>query len=317
MDLVVVVLNYKTPELVVDCLGSLAPQVDGVRRSVVVVDNDSRDGSVEIIGSAIDQRGWSHWARLVPSPVNGGFAAGNNLGIQAADADNYLLLNSDTIVRPGALDEILHAAAVRPEAGLIGPRLEWPDETPQISAFRFPSPFSEVIHSAETSLVTRALSGFDVPIPVSDAPIEADWVSFACVLIRSSVVHRIGLLDDNYFMYYEDIDFCRRARDAGFHIVYWPDARVVHLRGGSGDVKSSIAQKKRPRRYLYESRSRYFAKFYGGVPGVLAANLGWYTGRSVSKLRELVGNKKNHLCEKESTDIWTDWLRPLGSRQAQ
>ena len=107
MKLAVIILNYKTPQLVIDCLQSLASEVDGSKHRVIVVDNDSQDGSVEKIRGAIAANNWSNWSEVLPSPVNGGFSAGNNVGIKAVDAEAYLLLNSDTIVRPGAIETLL------------------------------------------------------------------------------------------------------------------------------------------------------------------------------------------------------------------
>ena len=310
MQLAIVILNYKTPDLVIDCLQSLATEVDAERHRVIVVDNHSDDGSVERMQAAIATQNWGQWAEVLPSEVNGGFSAGNNLGIQAIDAEAYLLLNSDTIVRPGAIATLLSTLESHPEAGLVSPRLEWPDATPQISCFRYHSPLSELIDSAATGPVTSLLSRCDVPIAVSDAPMEPDWTSFACVLIRKAVIEQVGLMDEGYFMYYDDVDYCRQARDAGWDILHNPAARVVHLRGGSGSVKSDLAKRKRPRSYLYASRSRYFSKFYGPL-GLLLANSMWLLGRSISLLREIVGQKQPHTCEYTAQDIWMNWLNPL------
>lgn len=309
--LAIVILNYRTPELVVDCLASLQGQVEPEQDVVIVVDNASGDHSLAHIQQAIAQYQWDSWAKLLPSSVNGGFSAGNNLGIQAVNAQAYLLLNSDTVVRPGAIGELRKALDQHPEAGIISPRLEWPDGTPQISCFRYISPLSELIGAAGTGPVTKLLQSFEVPLPVSNTPLTPDWTSFACVLIRHPVIQDIGLMDEGYFMYFDDVDYCRRAREAGWVTLHWPTARVVHLRGGSSPVKEAIAQRKRPKAYLYASRSRYFAKFYGGRLGLYIANCLWYLGRSIALLREWVGHKKNHACKHEAQDIWMNWKFPL------
>jgi len=114
----------------------------------VVVDNASGDGSDDQVESAIRERGWSSWARLVRSPGNWGFSAGNNLGIASESADAYLLLNSDTIVRPGAVTELCSAYRNRPEVGMVSPRLEWPDGTAQNSCFRELTPLTELVNAA-------------------------------------------------------------------------------------------------------------------------------------------------------------------------
>ncbi|MEB3359571.1 MAG: glycosyltransferase family 2 protein [Synechococcales bacterium] len=310
MRLAIVIVNYRTPNLVIDCLQSLQAEVDPSQDCVVVVDNASGDDSVSQIDQCIQQNCWQSWVKLIPSPVNGGFSAGNNLGIKAVEADAYLLTNSDTIIRAGAVRELLSAMEQHPQAGLLSPRLEWLDGTPQISCFRYRSPISEFIEAARTSPISKLLRRYEVPIDVSNVPIKPEWTSFACVLIRKAVIEQIGLMDEGYFMYFDDIDYCRRARNAGWEILHWPTARVVHLRGGSSPVKAEMAARKRPRAYLYASRSRYFTTFYGPF-GLWLANAGWMTGRAVSLLRELIGNKLPHTCELEAVDIWTNWRSPL------
>jgi GT2 family glycosyltransferase len=308
MYLAIVIINYRTPNLVIDALKSLEEQIEIDRHQVMLVDNCSGDNSVPILEQAIADNHWGSWVTLIPSPVNGGFSAGNNVGIKAITADNYLLLNSDTIVRPGAIASLEKALESNPEAGLISPRLEWPDETPQISCFRYHSWMSELISTAATGPITKLFGVYDVPIPVSDTPFEPEWTSFACVLIRRKVIEQIGLMDEGYFMYFDDVDYCRQARDAGWKVLHWPEARVVHLRGGSGSVKSDMAARKRPRAYLYASRSRYFAKFYG-IIGLWIANLFWLIGRSIALIREIT--RPTHICEYAAQDIWINWREPL------
>lgn len=308
----VVILNYRTAALTIDCLGSLADQVPslGPEARAVVVDNGSGDGSADRIAEAIDDRGWSRWSRVVPAGRNGGFSAGNNVGLGPLDGEpepsHVLLMNSDTLARPGALAELLAASRSRPDAGLIGPRLEWPDATPQISGFRFPNPASELIAAAATGPITRLLGRFDVPIAAPEGPTAVDWLSFACVLIRAEAIREVGPMDEGFFMYYEDVDYCRRARRLGWPSLYWPAARVVHLRGGSAPVKRQQSDRRRVSPYYYESRSRYFAKARGPA-GPLLANLGWSLGRLVSMAREALGHKAPHTADRQGLDIWTGW----------
>jgi N-acetylglucosaminyl-diphospho-decaprenol L-rhamnosyltransferase len=310
-SIAVIILNYRTAALTIDCVASLAGQIDPDMQ-VIVVDNDSGDGSADQIERFIEGRGLDKRFTVLRSPVNGGFAAGNNLGIRAVDAGAYLLLNSDTIVRPGAIASLRDAMRRRPDAGIIAPRLEAPDGTPQDSAFRAPTPATELIRAARTGLVTRLLRRHDVVLPREEEPAEAEWVAFACVLIRSEVVERIGPLDEGYFMYFEDIDYCRRAREAGFKVLYWPLSRVAHIAGASSDI--TPARRKRAPRYFYEARSRYYGKFHGRT-GLLLANLLFSAGRTLSAAREALG-RSPHLCEEESRDIWTNWLAPFKTSAA-
>jgi len=307
--LAIVVLNYRTPDLVIECLESLRGEIQpGI--VCVVVDNDSGDGSADRIEEFIARSGCGDWAKVLRSAVNGGFAAGNNLGIRAVSARNYVLLNSDTIVRPGAMAELLRALAENPEAGMIGPGLEGRDGRIEQSGFRFPHPVSELVRAAGTGLVTRLLSRYEVPLPPSEVPVEVDWLAFACVAIRRAVIDQVGLLDEGFFMYYEDIDYCRKVRAAGWKILYWPSARVVHLMGGSSNITSSDPTRRRPPRYLYEARTRYFSKHHG-AGGLLAANALWTAGRAISRTRELVQGKEREVRAMEAVDIWTRALEAL------
>jgi N-acetylglucosaminyl-diphospho-decaprenol L-rhamnosyltransferase len=304
MNIAIIVLNYCTPELTLECLGSLECEVDP-SVSVVVVDNASGDGSADQIEQAIHAQGWNSWARVVRSPINGGFASGNNLGIRSVVADAYLLLNSDTLVRPGAIAGLRDALRDRPEAGIIGPRLLDGSGAQDHTFFRALAPAAELIRSANTGPVTRALKRFDPLLPVSEEAVEPDWLAFASVLIRREVIDQVGMLDEGYFMYFEDVDYCRRVREAGWKIVYWPYVDIVHYKGGSSHVTDEARLRKRAPRYYYEARSRYFTKFYG-KRGLWLANGLWHLGRCVSWPRELLGNSQPQHREHESRDIWID-----------
>jgi GT2 family glycosyltransferase/serine acetyltransferase len=306
--LAVIVLNYRTPEMVIDCLDSLRGEL-GPGMVAVVVDNASGDGSADRIEAHVARSGYGGWARVVRSPVNGGFAAGNNLGIRSVFAESYVLLNSDTIVRPGAIAGLLQGLAENPTAGIIGPGLEGRDGTLEKSCFRFPHPVSELVRAAGTGLVTRMLRRYDVPMELSEVPVEVDWLAFACVAIRRVVLDQVGLLDEGFFMYYEDIDYCQKVRAAGWKILYWPKPRIVHLMGGSSNITSSDPSRRRPPRYLYEARARYFSKYHGGA-GLLAANALWFAGRAISRTRELVEGRPPLARDHEARDIWTNILHP-------
>jgi GT2 family glycosyltransferase len=297
----VVIVNYRTPELTQDALSSLAGELDPLRDSAVVVDNASGDGSAERLEAWIAERGFESWARVLRAPRNAGYAAGNNLGIRSVDAELYLLLNSDAQLRAGALAALLAAAAAHPDAGLLGPRIEDPAGVLQMSCFRFHSPISELIHAAATGPLNRLLRRFDVAL--GETGPEPEWLSFACVLIRRAVIDGVGLLDEGYFLYYEDVDFCRRARRAGWRHRLVPEARVLHLHGASSALQETLSRRERAPAYLYDSRARYFTRFYGRR-GLWLANLLFMLGRSVSLARERFGSKPPHTCEAEWLDNW-------------
>lgn len=306
--LAIVLLNYRTPDLVINCLQSLQPELEKLNAVCCVVDNDSQDDSAERIAEWITTNHAEEKFRLVVAEENRGFSAGNNVGIENNSADYYLLLNSDTFVRSGAIEILLQTAEENTQVGLVSPRLEWPDETPQESCFRFPSIFSEIIASANTGLVTRLFKNYTITIPVSGERTTPPWTSFASILIRKEVIAELGLLDNGYFMYFEDTDYCYFARKAGWQIMNDPAARFVHLRGGSSTVKTSFKNKTRIPAYYMAARSRYYYKT-GGRIKLLFANISWLSGRTISKLRELSGHSKM-VSEKQAIDIWTNWKSP-------
>jgi N-acetylglucosaminyl-diphospho-decaprenol L-rhamnosyltransferase len=305
-----VIVNYKTPQFLINCLPGLLAEIKNIDATITIVDNKSADGSVEIIRDWVSSNGADNEINIIESPTNSGFAAGNNLGIKATSAQYYLLLNSDTLIRPGAILSILETASKFPEAGLFSPRLEWPDGNGQESCFRFPSPLAEMSYASQTGLVERLLSKYIVALPVQTEIARPQWTSFACVLIRDEVFQQIGILDDGYFMYYEDVEFCHRAIKAGWSIIHNPEARVVHLRGGSSPVKEQTRLKKRIPRYFYESRTRYFYQTYGWL-GLTTANFLWWSGRIISKSRQVLGQSDKGAVERQWLDIWINWLNPL------
>jgi N-acetylglucosaminyl-diphospho-decaprenol L-rhamnosyltransferase len=312
VKLCVIILNYRRADLTIGCLEALAPEVASHDdRCAVCIDNGSDDGSADAIENAIENQGWSKWLTFIRSPENRGFAGGNNVGFRAKQAENYLLLNSDSRPTPGSITRMLQTLEENPNVGAVGPRLQHPDGEPQISCFRYRTPISEMLEAASTGLLDRVFANFRVWTQVYDEPVEPQWLSFACIMIRRAVVDQIGLMDEQYFMYFEDIDYSRQIRKAGWRILHDPRARVIHIRGGTSSVKAAMKARKRVPRYYYESRSRYFAKFYGGAVGLWMTNVLWLLGRSIALARETFGSKQRDVCELEARDNWTNWLAPL------
>lgn len=307
--LAIVIVNYKTPELVRQLLSHLHEQVDPLQDVVVVVDNCSGDGSADRIEADIRSGGWGEWAAVLRSPVNGGFSAGNNLGMRSCDARMYLLMNSDTYPRPDAVEELLRAAENNPAYGMLGPRLEDEDGSVQVSAFRFHTPLSEVDQAIAVAPLSRLLRAHSVSVAPADVPEPAEWLSFACILIRREVLEAVGYMDDGYFMYFEDDDFCRMAALRGYRCLRWPAARVVHLRGKSSPVKRLSAARARLPAYYYESRSRYFLKWHGML-GWLLPNLAWQIGTVVDLFRRCAPGRSSRVPAWRFIDVWR-----IGSRQ--
>ena len=293
MKLLVVIVNYRTAGLTIDALRSLEPEIqetggsDAVR--VVVTDNASPDDSAPRLAAAIDAHGWSDWATLMPLPRNGGFAYGNNEAIRpvlASDAPPpyILLLNPDTLVRPGAIAALIDFMDQNPKVGIAGSRLEDPDGTPQCSAFRFPTIPGELEGTMRFGPVSRLLARWSVASAIPIHPAPADWVAGASMIIRREVFQDIGLLDEGYFMYYEEVDFCHRARRAGWPCWYVPESRVVHLVGQSSGVTDTKSPAKRRPAYWFESRRRYFLRNHNPVYALLA-DIAWAVGFVLWRLR--------------------------------
>ncbi len=286
MSVTIIIVNYRTGDLVTDCLASIAEHATGIPPRTVVVDNASPDGSGATLADTIRARNWDRWATLLPAPHNGGFAYGNNVGIRAALAERpgvrYLhLLNPDTLVRAGAVEALAAFLDARPEIGLAGSRLENPDTTAQRSAFRFPTPAGELDAAARFGPLTRLLAPRVIAPEVRDAPHRTDWVAGASLMIRREVLEDVGLLDEAYFMYYEEVEFCRRAALAGWACWYVPESRVVHLVGQASGVVHG--QPKRRPRYWFESRRRYFITQHGRA-GAALADLAWLAGAPINRV---------------------------------
>jgi N-acetylglucosaminyl-diphospho-decaprenol L-rhamnosyltransferase len=306
MRVCIVILNYRTPELVIGCLRSLIRERAELAFEVVVVDNASNDGSVDVIRSELERSGIDSWVHIIESPVNWGFSAGNNVAIRAYDADAYLLLNSDTIVKPGAVRELVRALDAHPEVGLVGARLESEGGAPQLSAFRRLQPSSELVKIAATGLIASAFSKASRHCHSFDRSFYPDWICFAAVLIRREVIEEVGELDEGYFMYFEDTDYCERVNEVGWKVLYWPHAHVVHLHGMSSQIETIRQARARRPKYYYRARSRYFRKHFGWY-GFVRANVYWHLGRCVSLAREVLttSRKVRASCEMEWLDNWT------------
>lgn len=307
--LAVVIVNYRTSRLVLQCLRSLAGEVEAIPGTrVIVADNDSRDGSVEELAAGIAAEGWGRWASLLPLPRNGGFAAGNDAVLRALLAEPeppeaFLLLNPDTVVRPGALRPLLDRAASGRRVGIVGSHLEGADGAPRCAAFRFHSVWSELDGGLRLGIASRLLSRWAVPILPAARAHRADWVSGACMLVRREVFEEIGLLDEGYFLYFEEVDLCRRARRAGWECWHEPASRVVHLEGQATGLDAGNRQRRVPA-YLLESRRRYFVKHHGRAYAILA-DAAWLAGHLAWRLSMRLRRRS----ERAAPGVLGDFLR--------
>jgi GT2 family glycosyltransferase len=315
LRLLIVVVVYRVADLTIECLRSLMPEVRSLAGvKVAVCENGSGGDVADRLQTAIREHGWEDAVWFLPIHPNRGFTGGNNAILDRAlrwttPPEFFLLLNTDTIVEPGAIAELLASIESDPGVGALGPSLIAPDESLQTSCFRDPTPWSEFLRAACTGPLDRLFNRRLVSIKPPHDTGPHEWTSFAAAMIRSSAIAETGTFDEGYYLYFDDPDLCWRLRCAGWRIAHCPSATIVHLEGAANDVPASRRERRRPPRYLYQSRARYFAKRHG-IAGLWLANLCWHAGRCISLFRELLGRKPTGAAPCEWRDIWTNALRP-------
>jgi GT2 family glycosyltransferase/glycosyltransferase involved in cell wall biosynthesis len=288
-QLSIVILNWNVAGLLAACLRSL-PSAAGdwwSRSEVIVVDNASTDDSLALLREEFPQ------VRVIPLPENVGFSAGNNTGIRASKGHYVFLLNPDTVCHPGSISQLCDYIDAHPAIGIAGPRLVNPDGTLQPSRRRFPTLATALLESTplqplfRNSPVLRRFYILDQPDEVTQ---PVGWLSGAALLCRSETLRQVGLFDPGYFMFSEEIDLCRRAHDAGWEVVYLPQAQITHFGGQSTD--QAIASR---HINFNTSKVRYFRKHEGRLVGNLVRLylLGTYAAQSTSEgLKWLLGHKR-------------------------
>jgi GT2 family glycosyltransferase len=214
----IVIVSYNARRDLERCLETLVRDRPAVDHEIVVVDNASTDDTVDAV-----RKRWTG-VRLIEAGGNLGFSKGNNLGIRQSFGELVLLLNGDTLVPAGAIDGLVGALDGRPDVAIVGPRLVDQDGRPELSFGRMISPLNELRQKL------RARGNVD---RLTSREREVDWVSGACLLVRRADAESVGLLDERYFMYTEDVDFCAAMRARGRKVLFTPKVQVVHLRGRS------------------------------------------------------------------------------------
>ncbi|MDR3622636.1 MAG: glycosyltransferase family 2 protein [Paludisphaera borealis] len=295
MKLLVAVVCYRVPDLTIDCLRSLSGEIDrapGTR--VAVCENGTGGDAADRLRRAIDENGWGSWVDLTAAEVNHGFCGGNNLLIRPAlesdDPPEYvLLLNPDTIVQEHALDALVDFMDAHPKAGVAGSQLLSPEGGIQASPFLFPGIGSELDRGLRFGALSKLLSG-RLKIDHS-RPNPAEWLAGASMILRTSMLRDIGLLDEGFFTYFDDVDLCLRARRAGWEVWYVPESKVVHLEGASSGIKGFTTQRpKRRPTYWFQARRRFFLKNYGKLYTALA-DAAFLCGFAVWRLRRPIQRK--------------------------
>lgn len=259
MDLSVVIVNYRSKEPLLACLDALPGAAPGLSREVVVVDNASGDGSAEAVTDAHSD------VRLIRNLENLGFARAVNQGIRATSGEYVMLLNPDCMLHAGAARRLVDYLRAHPRCGVTGPRLVHPDGSLQLSARHYPSGATLLFNRYSLLTILFPNNRWSRRYLMSDwdhlSVRDVDWLSGACLVVRREAIRQVGELDEAYFMFNEDVDWCRRMNQAGWAVTYIPDAACVHLVGASRKRSSTRVILERHR-----GMAHYFHKFHPTPP---------------------------------------------------
>lgn len=267
LDVSIIIVNWNTALLLIQCLGSIYKTGSRYSFEVIVVDNGSQDDSVSLVARDFPS------VILIQNDENLGFARANNQGLSVGKGRYFMLLNSDTIVLPGAVDTLIQVADSNLGLGVVGPKLLNRNGTEQKSWSSFPSFVSELMGK-----------NFRVRTPVHGTlhAYEVDWIMGACMLVRAETIVDVGMLDNEYFFYSEELDWCFRIKKKNWGIWYITNAEIYHLGGGSTN-QGSLVQLAR----LYQGKLIYFSKYHGPFETVLL-RYGLAIGNALGVVRRLL-----------------------------
>jgi N-acetylglucosaminyl-diphospho-decaprenol L-rhamnosyltransferase len=254
-DLSISVASYRTPAVLQQCLAALEGERSDLEIEVTVVDNASGDGSADMVATRFP------WVRLVRNARNVGFGAAHNQALQLAHGRYLLVLNSDASPRPAALRVLVDYLDAHPGLAVAGPKLLHADGSVQPSRRRFPTLATLFLESTQLQRFSpnnAVLRRYYVADRSDDVSQEVDWLVGACLCIRAQGVEQVGLFDERFFMYSEELDLCRRFRAAGWQVAYVPGAEVVHLEGAS--TRQDLGARDRQ---FQASKLEYAEKWHG------------------------------------------------------
>ncbi|MEO8313428.1 MAG: glycosyltransferase family 2 protein [Pseudomonadota bacterium] len=287
IDLSVIVVNYNTQHLLQEMMASLQHAAEGLSLQVIVIDNASRDGSADYIRAT-----WPD-LELIANASNVGFGRANNQALPLLRGRNVLLLNTDAFVAPASLRIALANLDAHPDCGILGARLIGRDGCVQPSCRYFPTLWNILLDRTGLNRLFPGVQLVDDDDWNDREPAECDWVPGAFLLVRRAVIDQVGLFDPRYFLYYEEVDFCRAAKSAGWKVLYCPDISVVHIGGESAKSAGALTQSGRQLSALQiESELLYFRKHYG-LAGVVAFLLFGFVGDALQAVKRLFRPKKN------------------------
>ncbi len=315
-DVSVVIVSFNTRELTRECIEAFEREAAGVNYEIIVVDNDSKDDSAAMIESEFPH------VHLIKSDVNLGFAGGNNRGFAVAKGRYILLLNTDAFLKPNALQTALIKMDADEEIGLGGARLIGRDDSPQPSARMFPSPVNDFL----------ILSGLSDRFPKSkffgrpdrtwadeNESAEVDWVPGAFALIRRDALEKIGYFDEDFFLYYEEVDLCRRLKNAGYKVLYWADVCCIHIGGESSKTLTHLSLSKSGSQLtLWRVRSAmlYYRKHHGALGAWIACQIekNWHALRAFKNSLRAPENEKTDASKAMIETIERAWRETNGGK---
>lgn len=260
-DLSIIILNYKSRGLVKQCVKTIGLCAPALSHEIIVVDNDSGDGTGEMLAAAFPR------VRFIASPANVGYAAGNNLGIRAARGRYVVIMNPDITVRPGALEAMAAFMDANPDVGILGPKLVRPDGELDPSCYRFPTyaipayrrtPLGRM-PAGRAAVARYLMDDYD-----KEDTRDVDWLLGAVLMVRREALDQVGPLDERYFLYFEDTDWCRRFWQAGWRVVYFTGAKMVHYHERlSAQGNWLVSPFRKSARIHIASCIKYFRKWRG------------------------------------------------------
>ncbi len=225
MDLSIIIVNYQTAGLLKRCLRGIVAVPTNLEREIIVVDNDTHDGLRDMVTQEFPQ------VQFIVSPGNVGFGAGANIGMRLAQGRHMAIVNPDTVVLEPVFDQLVAYLDSHADVGIVGPQIVNPNGTIQTSCYRFHTPLVPAYRRTalgKTAAGERELAAFLMNDFDHASERDVDWLLGACLVVRQSVIDEIGLFDEQFFLYFEDTDWCRRAWEHGHRVVYQPAARIIH-----------------------------------------------------------------------------------------
>jgi len=307
MGIGAVIVNYRTTEATLAAVNALVPEMLalGDEPSIVVVDNDSKDGSLERLQEARARAPWASLVTVMNSAHNGGYGYGINVGVRdllsrPGRLRYVYVINPDAAPDPNSVKRLVTFMDEHPDTGLAGSLVHGTNGETQAVAFRFPSLLGELEGAARIGLLSRVLDNHKGSLAPADS-CDVDWVSGTSMLIRPEVFSTAGLFDEGFFLYFEEIDFAKRVRQAGWKVSFVTDAGITHI----GSLSTGMADETRPMpRYWFESRRRYLVKHHGSLYGA-AADAVWLLGHALYATKtKLLGRPYNF-----RPGFWQDFAR--------